>query len=223
MKRPARPGPAAALRAGGEGRPARAPLARRASSPSTSPTSACSKPGRPHGCATWSRPARRSSTSAPTSASSRSSSGAGSATGGRVIAIEPEARNVDSLRRRVQRAGLADTVECVQAVAAAQPGELRLAVNPTHPGDHQIAAQGRAGPRRDPRRADAGEARHVSLVKIDVQGAESMVLAGARSVLEEHRPALFVEVDDARAARLRLLGPGAVRDGRRTRLQCRTR
>jgi hypothetical protein len=34
------------------------------------------------------------------------------------------------------------------------------------------------------------------LIKIDVQGAESMVLAGSRTVLEKDRPALFVEVDD---------------------------
>ena len=116
--------------------------------------------------------------------------------GGRVIAIEPEARNLDSLRRRVERAGLSGSVECVQAVAAGQPGELRLAVNPTHPGDHQIAGEG------EPVRAvtldelTAGELRRVSLIKIDVQGAESLVLAGARTVLEKDRPALFVEVDD---------------------------
>jgi FkbM family methyltransferase len=116
--------------------------------------------------------------------------------GGRVIAIEPEARNVDSLRRRVQGAGLDATVECVQAVAAAQPGELRLAVNPSHPGDHQIAAEG------EPVRAvtldelTEGEKRRVSLIKVDVQGAEAMVLAGARAVLGRDRPALFVEVDD---------------------------
>lgn len=117
-------------------------------------------------------------------------------THGRVIAIEPEGRNVAALRRRVDRAGLGEVVECVQAVAAAQPGELRLAVNPTHPGDHQIAPAG------EPVRAVTldelaeGLAQPVSLVKIDVQGAEAMVLAGAGRVLAEDRPALFVEVDD---------------------------
>jgi FkbM family methyltransferase len=116
--------------------------------------------------------------------------------GGRVIAIEPEARNLESLRGRVQRAGLADTVECVQAVAAAQPGELRLAVNPSHPGDHQIASEGERVRAVTLDELIDGEKRRVSLIKIDVQGAESMVLAGARAVLERDRPALFVEVDD---------------------------
>jgi FkbM family methyltransferase len=116
--------------------------------------------------------------------------------GGKVIAIEPESRNVDSLRRRVGRAKLGAVVECVQAVAAAEPGELRLALNPTHPGDHRIAAVG------EPVRAltidelTEGSPRTVSLVKIDVQGAEMMVLSGARRVMAADRPALFIEVDD---------------------------
>jgi FkbM family methyltransferase len=61
---------------------------------------------------------------------------------GAVIAIEPENRNIASLRRRVGRAGLGSIVECVQAVAAAQAGVMRLQVNPNHPGDHRIGATG---------------------------------------------------------------------------------
>ena len=115
---------------------------------------------------------------------------------GRVIAIEPESRNVAALRRRVAGAKLGHVVECVQAVAAGQPGELRLALNPLHPGDHRIGAVG------EPVRAltldeiTKGSPRPVSLVKIDVQGAEKMVLAGAGRLLAADRPALFIEVDD---------------------------
>jgi FkbM family methyltransferase len=115
---------------------------------------------------------------------------------GQVIAIEPESRNMNSLRRRVGRANLGSIVECVQAAAAGEPGELRLALNPTHPGDHRLAAAG------EPVRAVTldqltdGSLRRVSLIKIDVQGAEMMVLLGARRLLAADRPALFVEVDD---------------------------
>jgi FkbM family methyltransferase len=116
--------------------------------------------------------------------------------GGRVIAIEPEKRNLETLRRRVARAGLDAAVECVPAAAADHSGELRLELNPTHPGDHRIAAEG------EPIRAvtiddlTAVDSRPVSLVKIDVQGAEMMVLSGARRMLAAHRPVLFIEVDD---------------------------
>jgi FkbM family methyltransferase len=126
--------------------------------------------------------------------------------GGRVIAIEPESRNADSLRRRVARAHLEEVVECVEAAASDRPGEVRLALNPLHPGDHRIAESG------EPVRAvtvdelAAGSDRKVSLLKIDVQGAEAMVLAGARLVLEEQRPAVFVELDDDA---LRSLGSSA--------------
>jgi FkbM family methyltransferase len=115
---------------------------------------------------------------------------------GRVIAIEPERHNFESLRRRIDRAHLSAIVEPIQAVAADQPGERRLAVNPTHPGDHRIADTG------EPVRAvtldqlTEGSSRRVSLVKVDVQGAEQIVLGGASRVLAKDRPALFVEVDD---------------------------
>ena len=42
----------------------------------------------------------------------------------------------------------------------------------------------------------AGDARPVSLMKIDVQGAEMVVLSGARRSLAANRPVLFIEVDD---------------------------
>ena len=91
---------------------------------------------------------------------------------GRVIAIEPEARNVESLRRRVSRAASGGRRRVRAGRRRRRAGELRLGRQPDHPGDHQIADQA-AGPRRDARRADRRRRRaSVSLVKIDVQGAE---------------------------------------------------
>jgi FkbM family methyltransferase len=120
---------------------------------------------------------------------------------GRVIAIEPERRNMAALRRRVQAARLNGVVECVQAAAADRAGEVRLAVNPAHPGDHRIAEDGERVPAVTIDDLTAGDPRKVALVKIDVQGAEMLVLAGARRVLETHHPALFVEVDDGALTR----------------------
>jgi FkbM family methyltransferase len=121
---------------------------------------------------------------------------------GRVIAIEPEARNMESLRRRVARAELAGIVELVQAAAADRPGLLRLALNPGHPGDHHLAPEGEPVQAVTLDDLAAHDHRTVALIKIDAQGAETMVLAGARRVIETHRPAIYVEIDPVALARL---------------------
>ena len=115
---------------------------------------------------------------------------------GNVIAIEPEAQNICRLNRLVSKEKNGDQIDIIQAVAADMVGELKLAVNPIHPGDHKICDQGilveaitldsilqsRDWP-------------NVSLVKIDVQGAEVRVLDGAYEMLRYSRPVLFIEVD----------------------------
>lgn len=121
---------------------------------------------------------------------------------GRVIAIEPEARNIASLRTRVARAGLSSVVDCVHAAAADRPGVLSLALTPGHPGDHHLAETGEPVQAVTLDDLSAQESRRVSLIKIDVQGAEMLVIAGARRLLEDQRPAVFVEVDGPSLARM---------------------
>lgn len=117
--------------------------------------------------------------------------------GGRVIAIEPESANIGRLRQRLADDGSASTVDILQAAVTDVPGPVRLEINAVHPGDHRIGDQGELvdGITLD----NLIEARGwpaVSLIKIDIQGAEMRALAGAREVLTRFRPALYVEVDD---------------------------
>jgi FkbM family methyltransferase len=148
--------------------------------------------------------------------------------GGRVLALEPEARNAADLRRLAARHHWTH-VECLQAAAADRSGTGRLALNPFHPADHRLS-----GTTGDPVRLVTVDeliaARGwpaVSLIKIDVQGAELAVIDGAVETIRRSRPALYVEVDDeallaqgasarALAARLEALGyvPHAI-DGTR--------
>ncbi|MCS6836493.1 MAG: FkbM family methyltransferase [Anaerolineae bacterium] len=115
--------------------------------------------------------------------------------GGRVIAIEPETRNAADLRAMLAREGLATRVTVVQALAADQEGERLLALDPLHPANHRIGAQGVPTPART---LDSlvSQTERVSLIKIDVQGAELLVLHGAQTILRQHKPALYVEVSD---------------------------
>jgi FkbM family methyltransferase len=116
---------------------------------------------------------------------------------GRVIAIEPEAANLARLRRALADARLEPCVEVVAAAATSEAGSAFLKINPDHPGDHRLGLEGQP---IEATTLDVLVARHhwtpVSLIKIDVQGAEAAVLAGAEEVLRRFRPALYVEVDD---------------------------
>lgn len=120
---------------------------------------------------------------------------------GRVVAIEPEDRNAHELERSAARAQGAAPVTVVRGAAAERSGQLHLAVNALHPGDHRLAEAGVpvAAHALDDLAAAHGLA-GVTLVKIDVQGAELRVVQGAAALFRRWRPALFVEVDDAALA-----------------------
>ncbi len=115
--------------------------------------------------------------------------------GGRVIAVEPEGANFSELTRRISASGLNVRIAAHRAVADRTAGEVFLAINRNHPGDHKIGTEGVATAAVTIDQLAWAEDRPVSLIKIDVQGAEMRVLAGAAAVLERDRPALFVEVD----------------------------
>lgn len=117
---------------------------------------------------------------------------------GRVHAFEPENANYRHLMERLEEAGVGDRVAAVEAAVADEDGELRLVINRQQPADHRL---GETGVPVDAVALDSylerEESRPVSLIKIDVQGAELLVLAGARATVAAHRPALFVEVADS--------------------------
>jgi len=110
---------------------------------------------------------------------------------GRVVAFEPEALNRRLLERVVRRKKLAN-VTIVGAALGARQGMTSLYLNPDHPGDHRTwQARGLAGAQATPvplttldhYLEQRGENLPVSLVKIDVQGAELQVLQGMRKTL----------------------------------------
>ena len=118
---------------------------------------------------------------------------------GEVIAIEPEDRNFRHLVASLESAGLAARVRPIKAVAAAAPGQMHLQINSIHPGDHQISTDGgglSVGAVTLDGLVDDKRPSRPSLIKIDVQGAEMLVLTGAHDILRDAKPALFVELSE---------------------------
>ncbi|GAA4698178.1 FkbM family methyltransferase [Nocardioides nanhaiensis] len=120
---------------------------------------------------------------------------------GRVYPFEPNPRANLLLRRTVAANSGLDAVDLthVDHGVGAEPAELF----PHTPGRRNL------GSTRLAERGEAGEAPvqvvpldsltlqgRVTLLKIDVEGMELAVLAGAERLVAEHRPALAIEVDD---------------------------
>lgn len=117
---------------------------------------------------------------------------------GCVIAIEPDLENCEMLALKVRAVDMERRVRLHRAAASAKAGSVRLQRNELHPGDHRISfgGDGMIVPAVTVDDVVAEASGSVSLIKIDVQGAEMLVLEGAKRTLDTMRPALFVEVDD---------------------------
>ncbi|HZF08585.1 MAG TPA: FkbM family methyltransferase [Thermoanaerobaculia bacterium] len=108
---------------------------------------------------------------------------------GSISCFEPEPENVIELERNMERNRL-NNVQVFPVAAGDADGEVSL-----HPGiNGKVAADGSGSLTVSLRRLDSVLSGPVDLVKVDVEGYEGHVLAGAERLLAEHRPVLFVEI-----------------------------
>ena len=124
---------------------------------------------------------------------------------GRVYAFEPQRKAYRELRRNIELNGLANVTALRYAVGAetrvvemSPPREIGVV-------DGEGRAVGRAlgeggvavgvgGDRAELRPLDSFGFRNVSLLKIDVEGFEDEVLAGAERLIRESRPVILLEI-----------------------------
>jgi FkbM family methyltransferase len=125
---------------------------------------------------------------------------------GRVVAVEPSSRERAHLRRNLDRNAIANVTVVPAALGAtAATAELKLA-DGLHAGHNTLGDFAHndvvaVGTERvqvetlDTVASRLGLSR-IDVMKIDVEGAEASVIAGARGVLMSMRPLLLLEVDD---------------------------
>jgi FkbM family methyltransferase len=120
-------------------------------------------------------------------------------TRGEVIAIEPGPRTFTKLTATCQRLGLSNVI-ALNVAAGSRPGTAVLVNDRKGDDVHQHLADARPDRGADrvtveTRRLDdvCGDAAAVTLIKLDVEGHEVDVLAGAERILSHRRARLIVE------------------------------
>ncbi len=121
---------------------------------------------------------------------------------GMVVAFEPLSDNAERLRRNLERNGVGN-VHLLRAAASREGGEieLRLASDTAFASTAEVFLGRATGAvvrvpsvTVDKVWEELGRPR-VSVVKVDVEGAEVEVLSGARSVIEACMPAILIEAN----------------------------
>jgi FkbM family methyltransferase len=116
--------------------------------------------------------------------------------GGAVVAIEPQRAVYQLLCTNLARNEF-NNVRAIQAAAGAAPGRAFLTpVDYAKPGNFGgVALTEQAGEPTDIITVDSLRLNECHLMKIDVEGHEAAVIAGARETIERLRPVLYVEND----------------------------
>ena len=138
-------------------------------------------------------------------------------THGRVLGFEPRPGSLRALRRLVALGGLRSRVRLLQLALSDRSGSepLRIPIVPTraHFGGSTHDPEGAAAFAGMPSRmievptrtldevVAAQGLERVDVLKVDVEGAELLVIAGAARVLDEFRPVVIVEADDLHQGR----------------------
>lgn len=124
---------------------------------------------------------------------------------GRVLAFEPNPTPRTNLRANIDRLGWHDRIEVVAAAVGEAVGERKFFV-PNQTAENQ-GVGGFADNSRVPTSAmslpmttlDATSCKTCALLKLDVQGAEALVLSGGEALIAACRPLIYFEVDDGGA------------------------
>ena len=126
---------------------------------------------------------------------------------GKVLSVEPTPRALARLKRNLARNGVEENVQVFEGVVSSCPGEVTIQTIAgreeysslgvmAHPSISGVATESLvvAATTVDALVRDRGL--RPGFMKIDVEGVEHLVLAGATEVLATHRPVILAELSD---------------------------
>lgn len=123
-------------------------------------------------------------------------------TTGQVIAFEPVPRNIESFRENIEINGIKN-VRLFEAAASDKQGDavIRMAENPSTASllwhkNNPSAIELTIRTVLIDELVEAGDFGYPSFVKIDVEGAEALVLQGMRRTIAAAKPVIFIEASD---------------------------
>ena len=116
---------------------------------------------------------------------------------GCVISIEPDEINFQRLTYYVKKNNYSDRVILVKSAVSEKSGQVKFFLNPYNPMDHRISDNGiNVSSTTIDEICSSFQLHNVDFIKIDVQGAESLVINGARKTLTSLRAVLYLEIEN---------------------------
>ncbi len=116
-----------------------------------------------------------------------------------VIAFEPDPSNFDALKRNILLNNLQEKIEIFPIALSNKSGEAIFYINKENAGNSSLEMQrGQTSTQIKVRteRADNLVKEKVDFIKIDVEGAESLVLKGASNIIKKFLPKIIFEAEN---------------------------
>ena len=116
---------------------------------------------------------------------------------GRIVSIEPDDKNFQRLTYYVMKNNYLDRVILVKSAVSEKSGQVKFFLNPYNPMDHRISDVGiNVRSTTIDELCSSLQLQNIDFIKIDVQGAESLVIDGARNTLSNLRAVLYLEIEN---------------------------
>ena len=116
----------------------------------------------------------------------------------KILAYEPDINNFNILKEKFKGSKI---VKCINKIVSNKNGYSYLKKNLSNPTAHFMSKDGKKIKTIKLDSILTKEKKKVSLIKIDVEGAEALVINGAKRIIYKYKPAIYMEYSAQRVKR----------------------